>query len=472
MRTKKEPLIGLCPIGKFVFSHEDAMRLKGLVQEKLRAWNIRYLDLEGVLPDGMVRDQKHVEPAVRHFQQHEIDGLFLPHCNFGTEGAAGMIANRCGVPTLLWAPRDEEPLPDGSRLRDSLCGTLATSGVLHTLRVRFSYINNCRVGDNEFRRGVDRFVRATPVVKRLRSMKIGQIGQRIDFFWSTIVNEADLLQRFGIQVLPIDLTELCRTIQRRSEANCDAYRKELAAFKEWICFNHYQNDDDILHNFAFRDVLMELAQEQDLDAFCLQSFSSIANELHSFMNFGCSLIEDARCPIASESDVYGAVSSVLIEAASASAEPSFLPEPTIRHPQNDNAVLLWHGHAPLSLREPHSLAKIDMPWILKGLPTGGVHFKLKNGPLTLCRFAGDSAGYRLGYDEGQTIEGPYTQEFYTWMEVDDWPAWERQLVYGPYIHHCSCSYDHCADVLDEASRFLSELQFERFGNPSAQSPCK
>jgi hypothetical protein len=104
-----------------------------------------------------------------------------------------------------------------------------------------------------------------------------------------------------------------------------------------------------------------------------------------------------------------------------------------------------------------------MPWILKDLPTGGVHFKLKDGPLTLCRFAGDSEGYRLGYGEGHTVDGPFTQEVYTWMEVDNWPAWERQLVYGPYIHHCSCSYGHCAGVLEEASRFLPELQFERFG---------
>ena len=228
MRANREPLIGFCPIGKFVFSHEDAMRLKGLVRQKLDAWKVRYVDLEGVLPDGMVRDQKHVEPVVRFFQQQRIDALFLPHCNFGTEGAAAMIAKECGVPTLLWAPRDEAPLPDGSRLRDSLCGTLATSGVLHTLRVRFSYINNCRVEDDEFRRGVDRFVRAARVVKRLRSMKIGQVGQRIDFFWSTITNEADLLQRFGIQVVPIDLADMCRTIRQRTEANHAAYRQELA----------------------------------------------------------------------------------------------------------------------------------------------------------------------------------------------------------------------------------------------------
>ena len=69
---------------------------------------------------------------------------------------------------------------------------------------------------------------------------------------------------------------------------------------------------------------------------------------------------------------------------------------------------------------------------------------------------GDSAGYRLGYGEGHTVDGPYTQEFYTWMEVDDWPTWERQLAYGPYIHHCSCSYGHCADVLEEARRLAGD----------------
>jgi L-fucose isomerase-like protein len=464
MHARKEPLIGFCPIGKFVFSHEDAMRLKGLVRTKLDDWNICCADLENVLPDGMVRDQKHVEPAVRFFQEQRIDALFIPHCNFGTEGAAAMIAKSCGVPVLLWSPRDDAPLPDGRRLRDSLCGTLATSGVLHSLGIEFSYINNCRVEDDEFQRGVVRFVRAARVVKRLRSMKIGQIGQRIDFFWSTIANEAELMQRFGIQVMPIDLADLCRTVRQRTEANRSAYQQELMEFKKWICFNHYQNEDDILHNLSLRDVMLEIAMQNDLDGFCFQTFSSIPNEFHSFLNFGCSLVEDAGYPVAPESDLHGAISSALIEAASPGGKPSFLPEPTIRHPENDNAVLLWHGHAPPSLRSPRCSVKVDLPWILKDLPTGGLHFKLKDGPLTLCRFAGDRGSYRLGCGEGHTVEGPYTQEFYTWMEVDDWPTWERQLVCGPYIHHCSCSYGHFADVLEEATRFIPGLQFERFGS--------
>ena len=35
------------------------------------------------------------------------------------------------------------------------------------------------------------------------------------------------------------------------------YRKELAEFKRWVRFNHYRSEDDILHNFALRDVLLE-----------------------------------------------------------------------------------------------------------------------------------------------------------------------------------------------------------------------
>ena len=107
----------------------------------------------------MVRDQSHVEPAVRYFQDRRIDALFIPHCNFGTEGAAAMIARQCGVPVPLWGPRDERRWPTARGCATRLCGMLATSGVLHKLRVPFSYINNCRIDDGEFHRGVDRFLR-------------------------------------------------------------------------------------------------------------------------------------------------------------------------------------------------------------------------------------------------------------------------------------------------------------------------
>ena len=154
---KQQPLLGLCPIGKFVFSHEDAIRYKKLIQGKLNEWGVQFVDLEGVLKDGLVRDYKHVGPVVDHFKAKEVDCIFVPHCNLGTENAVAMIANKLELPTLLWGPRDESPLPDGTRSRDTLCGIFASSKVMHALGVKFTYIENCRADDPQFRQGVDTF---------------------------------------------------------------------------------------------------------------------------------------------------------------------------------------------------------------------------------------------------------------------------------------------------------------------------
>ena len=174
----KTALLGVCPIGKFVFSHEDAMRQKRAILDKLDEWGVAYRTIDDVVPDGMVRDQKHVDPVVEHFRREGVDALFVPHCNFGTEGAVGMIGRKLGVPVLLWGPRDEAPLADGSRLRDSLCGMFASSKVLTKLGVPFSYIENCRIEDPAFERGLRRFMGAASVVKAMRSMRIAQVGVR------------------------------------------------------------------------------------------------------------------------------------------------------------------------------------------------------------------------------------------------------------------------------------------------------
>ena len=74
--ASSKPLLGLCPIGKFVFSHKDALHWKRQLQASLRKWRIPYADLESVLPDGMVRQQAHVNVAVQHFQQAGVAALF------------------------------------------------------------------------------------------------------------------------------------------------------------------------------------------------------------------------------------------------------------------------------------------------------------------------------------------------------------------------------------------------------------
>ena len=66
--------------------------------------------------------------------------------------------------------------------------------------------------------------------------------------------------------------------------------------------------------------------------------------------------------------------------------------------QNDNAVLLWHFGAALSMRDPDSVLRLGTHWILPSDYSGMTHFKLADGPITIARFDGEGGEYKLERD--------------------------------------------------------------------------
>ncbi len=355
--------MGLCPIGKFVFSNQDAIRVKNEIKAKFIALKIEFLDIDNIIPDGLVKDQSQVPIVDEHFKKADIDCLFIPHCNFGTEGAAGMIAKKLAVPTLLWGPRDESPLPDGTRLRDTLCGMFATSKVLHKLNVPFTYIENCRLDELQFDRGLDMFLRAAAAANVFRKgIKIGQIGQRIDFFWTTIVNESELLERFNIEILPIDMVEFIRNVRDMVAKNNGHYKKQVSEVRSYFEIKDV-TDQSLSFICAMRDHILELAKKYELDGFAIQDFMSLVDEAGAYCFLANSMVgEDIA--ISCESDIHGAISSILLQKVSLTNAPVFLTDVTVRHPDDDNGVLLWHAGAPLSIKHPQSQVRLGHHWIL------------------------------------------------------------------------------------------------------------
>jgi len=459
---KGKPLMGLCPIGKFVFSNEDAVRYKGLLQEKLRLWEMPFVDLDHVLEDGLVKDQAHVNPVVEHFRRAGVDCLFLPHCNFGTEGAAAMIAAKLNLPVLLWGPRDEAPLPDGTRLRDTLCGLFATSKVLHKLGVNFSYIENCPIDDPRLRRGVDRFLRAVNVADVFRNgLRIGHIGQRIDFFWTTIVNESELLERFHIEILPLDMVDFIRHARNRAAENRAQYDKEAHQLRE-TCIIEKMDDDALVNVLAVRDQMLALVRDNGLEGLAIQDFMSLIDEMGAYCMFADSMVAD-RCAVGYESDIHGAISDIVVRRSCFNTQPGFLTDLTVRHPTNDNAVLLWHCGAALALRRPDAKVRLGAHWILPSALSGMPHFPLKSGPITVARFDGDRGRYELAVGEGASVDGPDTLNNAVWMEVDDWPRWERAIIEGPFIHHAAMTYGRYEAAISDAGEFVPDIEIVPLG---------
>lgn len=451
--------VGFCPIGKFVFSHEDAKVYKAQLEKKMDAMGIRYIGIDSVLCDGIVRGYNDIDPVVQFLKAQEINCLFIPHCNFGTESAAGMIAKKLGVPTLLWGPRDKAPLEDGTRLRDSLCGMFASSKVLVKLGVPFTYIENCDMDEEAFEKGLDRFIRAANVVKRLKGAKIGIIGNRIDFFWSTIIDESDLLQKFGIEILPLDLSKAIRMTKETAEKEKEKYVAEIAEYSKKLDLSAMPQKG-MINVLALRDVIYRFGRDNNLSAIAIESFMSIIEELGACVSFAQAEVSDLGIPCICESDIHGAVSAIVAEAAGLNAAPSFFADITVRHPENDNGVLLWHDAFPLSLKAPDSKGHLGSHWILPDFQPGMCHWRLKEGEITVVRFDGDNGKYKLLAENCKTISGPFTQNTYVWVEFENWGRVEKKVIYGPYIHHVACLYGQYSEVLEEACKYINELEFD------------
>lgn len=259
----------------------------------------------------------------------------------------------------------------------------------------------------------------------------------------------------------MDMVEFIEEIKKLAALNRDQYLREIEKDKKTLKIEGFDSIDPVINMYATRDAMIALAQDKKLDALSVQSFNSICASLGCMVEYSCAMVEDAGIPVACESDIHGAISAVLLKAASMGEEKIIFADLTVRHPEDDNAILIWHCGFPESLRDKKKQGSIGTHWILPGIPPGSCHWELKEGPLTAFRFDGDRGKYYAISGEGHSVPGPKTLNTYVWMKVNDWPAWERAFIYGPYIHHVVCCYGNYSKVLAEASRYIPGLHYEQ-----------
>ena len=232
--------LGYMPTRRTFFSKEDAQKYKKITAEaiiKLAPKNVKIIDLEWLNDEGMLYDDMDAKKVAAFFNEMEVDALFAPHCNFGTENAVAQVARQVQKPLLIWGPRDEAPSPSGKRLRDSQCGLFATSKVLQRYNVKFTYIINSNVTDNVFQKGFINFIRAANVVKFSRNIRIGQVSSRPQSFYSIIVNENELLEKFGIEIIPFNLGTITRKVKSALEKNKKEIQKTVEGIKKEANFS-------------------------------------------------------------------------------------------------------------------------------------------------------------------------------------------------------------------------------------------
>lgn len=449
--------LGYAPTRREVFSREDAGKYKRLVEDKLREWRVDFVNIDWLNEEGLLYSEVDVPKVAFRFKEEGVDCVFSPHCNFGTESAVAKLARAMGKPFLLWGPRDEAPLPDGLRLRDTQCGLFATSKILRRFGVPFTYIINTRVDDPIFERGFGNFMAASAVVKAFRNLRIGQISTRPQAFWTMMVNEGELLERFGIEVVPVTLVEIVDEVKAQIEKGDPRITEGVNQIRSKV--DTAGVDEEHLKVLAgLKLAISEWARGEGCVAVAIQCWNALQQALGIMPCFVNAELTDEGLPTVCETDIHGAVTAIMLQAARMGETSIFFADLTVRHPENDNAELLWHcGPFPLSLKDPDSSARVSRNYILPTGCPGVAEWRIRGGDVTIGRFDGDGGEYRLLMGHARGTEGPMTRGTYLWVEVDDWPKWEERIIRGPYVHHVAAVHGKVAPVLYEACRYIPGL---------------
>lgn len=444
----KKIKIGFAPTRRSIFSAPDAVKFANLTRDRLRELGVEFVDITDINEEGLLYQECDRIKIREKFRAAGIDGLFFPHGNFGTEYECARLAREMDVPVLLWGPRDERPEPNGVRLRDTQCGLFATGKVLRRFGVPFTYVTNCRLTDPEFERGIKTFLGVCSAVKTFKNIRILQIAPRPYDFWSTMCNEGELLEKFNVQLAPIPMPELTAEMKKVKAQGVEVPRT-ISYCRS--CMNIEIKDDELENVAALKVAMKNLAARYGCNAIAIQCWNELQSEIGIMPCAANSMLNEEGIPTVCETDIHGAITALMVEAASMDDKRSFFADWTVRHPDNENGELLQHcGPWPISVAGE----KPTITYPLAFDYPGAVAAEAKHGQVTLARFDGDNGEYSLLLGNARGIDGPYTKGTYLWVEVENLKRLEAKIVEGPYIHHCVGIHEDVVPVLYEACKYI------------------
>lgn len=452
---KERIKLAYCPTRRDVFSRVEAIKFNTLIRSQLEEFPVDVVDLEGINDEKLLFQDCDIQTVIDRFVSEKVDAVFFPHCNFGSENRVAQVARALGVPVLLWGPRDDAPNAEGFRSRDSQCGLFATGKVLRRHNVPFTYLTNSWVDGPEWKQGLEKFIRTVNVVKAVKNINILQISTRPEAFCSVICNENELLERFNVHIYPITLNDVVMKMDAVRQENGEDYKQTLTLVRK-LAGN--LETDKIEAVAALKVAMKALAAQYRCRAVAIQCWTSLQDILGIMPCFANAMLTDDGIPTVCETDINGAITAIMAQAANLGESVPFFADVTVRHPENENGELLWHcGNFPYSLAKNPESCGIGCSRY-HGDTFGIGQWELRDGELTVARFDGDHGNYQLLIGEAKTISGPKNLGCYVWIEVDNWPKWEHKLVEGPYIHHVCGIYGKYGEILLEACKYIPGLE--------------
>jgi len=392
---KEIKTVGILPLGRPTFDVPFAVENLNAMILTLRAAGYSIAGQEKLLFDADA-----TRAAIADLKKAKLDAVLVMQVTFTDAAMAVEIANSFDGPLLMWAIPEPRM---GSRLRlNSFCGLNLAGHALGRNRRQFGYlyaspesngvekelrdlIEGRRMAEAiapdkaKFAEGEDAG-KGKAVAHALQGTKIGRIGAHPDGFDTCKYDKGALRALAGIDVDELDLAELFDRARKADPKSAQAVRSKVETLLSGL---ETVNQEELGRSLRLKCALDELREEGKYDAFAIRCWPETFTEYGGAVCGPVSMMGEARVPCACEADVYGALTTLLLQRVA--EQPAFLVD-LVDLDTSDDTGVVWHcGQAPISMADPesHPTATIHtnrkMPLLFE--------FPLKPGRVTFFRIS-------------------------------------------------------------------------------------
>jgi hypothetical protein len=350
--------------------------------------------------EKLLFDADSTRSAIAELTQQKPDTILVLQVTFTDAAMAVEIANAFDKPLLIWA------IPEpriGGRLRlNSFCGLNLAGHALGRNGREFGYLyaapesSGIEQGLRELLEGRRMAEAVAPVASEapsgedaqkgiaaasaLRGTRIGRIGAHPDGFDTCAYDKQTLQALASVDVDELDLGALfdrAKSIGDERELGVRAQVEQILSGLDSV------DQAQLDRSLRLKSALDDLRNEGGYDAFAIRCWPETFTEYGGAVCGPVSMMGEARVPCACEADVYGALTTLLLQRVA--DQPAFLVD-LVDLDKFDDTGVVWHcGQAPISMADPdsHPYATIHtnrkMPLLFE--------FPLKPGRVTFFRIS-------------------------------------------------------------------------------------
>jgi L-fucose isomerase-like protein len=390
----------------------------------------------------------------------KFGGVILSLPNFGDENGGVAALKEVDLPILIHAYPDEMDKMAPELRRDSFCGKFSMMDVFYQNGIKFTTLkpHTAAPGSKAFEANIRYFDTVCRVVNGTRGMVVGAIGARTTAFKTVRFDEV-ALERHGITVETLDLSDVFDRMAGIPDAVCQAKRAALEASARWGK-TPAAAQDKIIRAAAAID---QIVDEYNLDATAIRCWIEFQKQLGISPCIILGELNDRGSASACEVDVGNAVIMRLLNLATYS--PATCLDWNNNFGDEDDKCILFHcGPVPRSLmREKGEVSDhaILANAVGEGCSYGPVQGRIKSGNVTFGSLMTDMGKPRVFLGEGSFTDDVIPADFFGCAGVLEAKGLQDVLIHvgrQGFRHHVSVAFGNVAAPMQEALEYY--LGFE------------